>query len=49
MYEMLMTAAQHPLTPWAIIAGGAVVILVEAWKVSHTALMGEMFAEGLDD
>lgn len=49
MFDMMMSAAQNPMTPWIVLAGVGIVLLVEAWKVSHTALMGDMFAEGMDD
>lgn len=49
MMNFLMTAADNPATPWIILSGIAAIFLVEAWKVSHTALMGDMFADGIDD
>ncbi|MEO0883159.1 MAG: hypothetical protein AAFY34_10535 [Pseudomonadota bacterium] len=49
MFELLITAAQNPLTPRLILAGVTVLFVVEAWKSSSSALLGDMFSEGLDD
>ncbi|MEM9668251.1 MAG: hypothetical protein AAF950_04940 [Pseudomonadota bacterium] len=49
MFEFLMMAAQHPSTPWVVLIGLLAMIVVEAWKVSDKALMGDMFADGIDD
>ena len=49
MFEFLMTAAQDPLTPRLILAGVTILFVIEAWKSSSSALLGDMFAEGLDD
>ncbi|MEM7005984.1 MAG: hypothetical protein AAGF33_10720 [Pseudomonadota bacterium] len=49
MFEFLMTAAQDPLTPRIVLAGVTVVFVIEAWKSSASALLGDMFAEGMDD
>lgn len=49
MMEFLMSAAQNPVTPLMVLSGAFFVILIEAWKVSHVALMGDIFAEGFDD
>ena len=49
MIAFLIEAAQNPITPWIVLAGVGLVVLVESWKVSHTALMGDMFADGLDE
>lgn len=44
-----MAAAETPVTPILVLAAIGVMILVEAWKVSHIALMGDLFAEGYDE
>lgn len=49
MMSFLMTAAENPVTPILVLVGVGIVILVEAWKVSHSALMGDLFAEGYDE
>lgn len=49
MMTFLMDAAQNPATPILVLFGVGVVIIVEAWKVSHKALMGDLFAEGYDE
>ncbi|MEL7482270.1 MAG: hypothetical protein AAGJ29_11995 [Pseudomonadota bacterium] len=49
MIEFLIQAAQHPLTPWVVLFGIGIVLLVEIWRSSPSALLGDMFAEGHDD
>lgn len=49
MLETLVNAAENPMTPLIVLVGVGIVILVEAWKVSHKALMGDLFADGFDD
>ena len=49
MMNILMRAAENPMTPAMVLIGVGVVVLVEAWKVSHKALMGDLFAEGFDE
>jgi len=49
MIDILVSAAHNPMTPVLVLAGALTVILVEAWKVSHQALMGDLFADGIDD
>ena len=49
MFNFLMAIAENPVTPWVILSGITIMILVEAWKVSPQALMGDIFAEGLDE
>jgi len=49
MIDFLMSAAHNPMTPMLVLAGAMTVILVEAWRVSHHALMGDLFAEGNDE
>jgi len=49
MFEFLMIAAQSPITPWIVLIGVGTVMIIESWKASHSALMGDMFAEGFDE
>ncbi|MEL7128347.1 MAG: hypothetical protein AAGK23_02275 [Pseudomonadota bacterium] len=49
MLQMMIETAQNPITPWVVLAGVGIVFLIEAWRVSHTALMGDLFADGMDD
>ncbi len=49
MVETIMTWAEHPAAPWAVLALGAVVILVEAVRTSRASLWGDMFADDADD
>lgn len=44
-----MSAAQNPITPVIVLIGVGVVILVESWKVSHQALMGDLYSDGFED
>ena len=49
MFEFLMSAAENPITPVVILVGAGLVLLVEAWKVSPKALMGDIYDESLED
>jgi len=49
MMNILMRAAENPMTPALVLIGVGIVVAVEAWKVSHKALMGDLFAEGYDE
>jgi len=49
MLNILMRAAENPMTPALVLIGVGIVVAVEAWKVSHKALMGDLFAEGYDE
>ena len=49
MLDTLMNAAENPLTPGVVLACVGIVIFVEAWKVSHKALMGDLYNDGFED
>lgn len=49
MLNFLMSAAANPMTPVVLLCGVGIVIFVEAWKVSHVALMGDLYTESLED
>lgn len=49
MLEILMTAAENPVTPLIVLSCVGFLIFVEAWKVSHKALMGDLYADGFED
>jgi len=49
MIDILVNLAQSPLTPLVVLGGAFTVIVVEAWKASHSVLMGDLFADGIDE
>ena len=49
MLNLVMSAAENPLTPMLVLVGAGLIVLVEAWKVSHKALMGDLYTEFPDE
>lgn len=49
MIEFLVSAAGNPITPIVVLTCAGLIILVEAWKASPRALMGDFFTDGFDE
>lgn len=49
MIDFLMSVATAPITPWIVLGGAAMIIVVEAARVSRTALWGDFFADEWED
>ena len=49
MTEMMLKVAENPLAPWIVLFGAGSVLIIEAYRVSRTALWGDMFTEDMDD
>ena len=49
MIDVMMKVAQNPVTPWLVLCGAGMIVVIEAVRVSRTALWGDMFTEDMDD
>ena len=49
MLEYIVSLAQNPATPLLILVGAVSVVVVECWKASPKALMGDLYTERYDD
>ena len=49
MIETLLSAAQHPHTPWIVLSLAGFAVAVEAFRVSPRALWGDLFTEEMDE
>lgn len=49
MVEMVMDVAADPATAWWVLAGAALIVMIEAARSSRKVLWGDIGEEELDD
>ena len=49
MMDMMLNLAESPSAPWIVLAGAALIILVEAARHSRALLWGDLIGDDFDD